>query len=129
MSVPVVLSVSRLQNPISYRRILTSNGFIHLLGFASTGAIPPTSCWVTVEGAFHASELGEPIMSKNSTVLNTLWRQLVLTFGVAATGAAIGAVATSDDVFAKQFACSAVEITLPEMTYDPELQMMVHPVT
>ncbi len=68
-------------------------------------------------------------MSKNSTLLNTLWRQLVVTFGVAATGTAIGAVATSDNVFAKQFACSAVEITLPEMTYDPELQMMVHPVT
>jgi hypothetical protein len=82
-----------------------------------------------LEGAFYASELGEPNMSKNSIVLNTLCRRLVLTLGVGATGAAISAVGTSDSVFAKQFACSAVEITLPEMTYDPELQMMVHPVT
>jgi hypothetical protein len=55
-----------------------------------------------LEGAFHASELGEPNMSKNSTLLNTLWRQLVLTFGVGAAGAAIGTVATSDNVFAKR---------------------------
>jgi hypothetical protein len=68
-------------------------------------------------------------MSKKHTWFSTLWRRLVLTLGVGASGAVIAAVTAPDDVFAKQFACSAVEITLPEMTYDPELQMMVHPVT
>ena len=68
-------------------------------------------------------------MSKHSNWLNTSWRRVVLTLSLGATGAAISAVATSDGVFAKQFACSGIEVKLPEMTYDPELQMMVDPVT
>ena len=68
-------------------------------------------------------------MSKHSDWLNTSWRRVVLTLGLGATGAVIGAIATSDSVFAKQFACSGIEVKLPEMTYDAELQMMVNPVT
>jgi hypothetical protein len=67
-------------------------------------------------------------MSKHSGWLNTSWRRVVLMLGLGAAGGTIS-IATSDAVFAKQFACTGIEIQLPEMMYDPELQMMVDPAT
>ena len=68
-------------------------------------------------------------MSENRNLLSTAWGWLFVMLGLGAAGTATGAVAASDGVFAKQFARSGVEVTLPAMTYDPELQMMVDPVT
>lgn len=56
-------------------------------------------------------------------------RQVLRLFGLGAAGTAIGVVATANGVFAKQFAGDVTEVKLPEMTYDPELQMMVDPST
>jgi hypothetical protein len=62
-------------------------------------------------------------------LFNAARRQVLRMFGLGAAGTVIGAVVASDSLFAKQFAGEASPIKLPEMTYDPELQMMVDPVT
>jgi hypothetical protein len=44
-------------------------------------------------------------------------------------GGAAGLVAAADTLFARQFARETTPVKLPEMVYDPGLQMMVDPVT
>lgn len=55
-------------------------------------------------------------------------RNVLRLFGLGAAGT-VGAVVASGNVFAKQFAGDVTPVKLPEMTYDPELQMMVDPST
>ncbi len=59
------------------------------------------------------------------TTRRGLLRLLVL----GAAGAMLGAAAISNKVFAKQFLAEGAKIRLPEMVYDPSLQMMVDPKT
>ena len=68
-------------------------------------------------------------MSKDHVPFNPTWGRLLVMLGLGAAGTAVGAVTAPDGVFATQFARSGIEFNLPEMTYDPELQMMVNPVT
>lgn len=56
-------------------------------------------------------------------------RQVLRLLGLGATGTAISAVVGTERLFAKQFAGEAPALKLPEMAYDPELQMMVDPKT
>lgn len=67
-------------------------------------------------------------MSKDH-LFNSARRQVLRMFGLGAAGTAIGAVVASGSLFAKQFAGDVTPVKLPEMTYDPELQMMVDPLT
>lgn len=53
-------------------------------------------------------------------------RRLLRLFGVSAAG---GIFVATDNLFAKQFARAAVPVRLPDMVYDPDLQVMVDPVT
>lgn len=62
-------------------------------------------------------------------LFNAARRQVLQMLGLGAAGTIIGVVVASDSLFAKQFAGEVSPIKLPEMTYDPELQMMVDPVT
>jgi hypothetical protein len=55
-------------------------------------------------------------------------RNVLRLFGLGAAGT-VGAVVASSNVFAKQFAGDVTPVKLPDMTYDPELQMMVDPST
>jgi hypothetical protein len=52
----------------------------------------------------------------------------ILGFGAVGLGAA-RAVVRADTLFAKQFARGTTPVQLPDMVYDPDLQMMVDPVT
>ena len=56
-------------------------------------------------------------------------RRILKLFGLGAAGTAVGAVAASNRIFAKQFVDDGLDIKLPKMTYDPQLQMMVDPQT
>jgi hypothetical protein len=60
---------------------------------------------------------------------NTARRQVLRMLGLGAAGTAISAVVASDGLFAKQFADEVPRVKVPEMTYDPQLQMMVDPVS
>jgi len=52
----------------------------------------------------------------------------ILGLGAVGLGAARAAV-RADTLFAKQFARGTTPVQLPDMVYDPDLQMMVDPVT
>lgn len=52
-------------------------------------------------------------------------RRLLGMLGLGAAGAVVGV----DTLFAKQFARETTSVKLPDMVYDPNLQMMVDPVT
>ena len=52
-------------------------------------------------------------------------RRLLYMLGLGTAGAALGA----DTLFAKQFARPTTPVKLPDMVYDPDLQVMVDPVT
>lgn len=67
-------------------------------------------------------------MSKDHTI-NAARRRVLRLFGLGAAGTALGVVAATESVFAKQFAGNVTPVKLPDMTYDPELQMMVDPAT
>jgi hypothetical protein len=70
------------------------------------------------------------IMSKdNDRAINSARRRVLKLFGLGAAGTALGVVAGTEILFAKQFAGDVAPIKLPEMIYDPELQMMVDPTT
>jgi hypothetical protein len=56
-------------------------------------------------------------------------RLLLAMLGVGAAGTAAGAAEPSSGLFARQFLDRGVEMSVPQMVYDPELQMMVDPVT
>jgi len=49
--------------------------------------------------------------------------------GLGAAGATLAIFAGSKTLLARQFVSDSVPVRLPEMVYDPELQMMVDPVT
>jgi len=55
-------------------------------------------------------------------------RRLLKMFGLAVTGTAVVTV-ISDKIFAKQFLDQGPSVTVPEMVYDPDLQLMVDPLT
>jgi hypothetical protein len=56
-------------------------------------------------------------------------RKLLAGLGAGAAGTALLAVTGSSRLFAAQFVGEATRIDMPKMIYDPELQMMVDPVT
>lgn len=56
-------------------------------------------------------------------------RRILSLFGFGAAGTAIGVVVASDKVFAKQFCGAVADVAKPPMVYDPELQVMVDPLT
>lgn len=56
-------------------------------------------------------------------------RSILSLFGLGAAGTALGAVVASDKVFAKQFCGEGFSAPNPPMVYDPELQVMVDPMT
>ena len=67
-------------------------------------------------------------MSKdNDRLINSARRRVLKLFGLGAAGTALGVVAGTENLFAKQFVGNVTPIKLPEMTYDPQLQMMVDP--
>jgi hypothetical protein len=67
-------------------------------------------------------------MSKDH-VLNIARREMLRMLGLGVAGTAVGAVVASDRVFATQFGGDVYPVKVPEMKYDPDLQMMVDPVT
>ena len=66
---------------------------------------------------------------RDDRVINSARRQILRLFGLGAVGTVVGTIAASKSVFAKQFAGDVTPVKLPEMTYDPKLQMMVDPST
>ena len=57
-------------------------------------------------------------------------RRLLYMLGLGAIGfGAVQTVVKAEAIFAKQFAAKTHPLELPEMEYDPDLQMMVDPVT
>ena len=69
------------------------------------------------------SDLKGEIMNEGGPS-NISRRQLLQLIGVAA-----GAALAADTLFARQFARQTTPVTLPDMVYDPDLQVMVDPVT
>ena len=62
--------------------------------------------------------------------VNRLHHWCLTALGIGAAGSLAGtAGASSSAVFAKQFLDKGAPMAVPEMVYDPELQMMVDPVT
>lgn len=59
----------------------------------------------------------------------TARRKMLTLLGLGTAGAVLAASAGSKSLFAKQFVGEAPRVDLPKMVYDPELQMMVDPVT
>jgi len=68
-------------------------------------------------------------MTKREVTFNSARRRALKLFGLGAAGAAIGTVVGSDTIFAKQFVEDGPTVRLPEMVYDPHLQMMIDPIT
>ncbi len=62
-------------------------------------------------------------------LFNAARRRLLTLFGVGAAGTALAVVSGSGLLFAKQFVGDASRVNIPDMVYDPKLQMMVDPVT
>jgi hypothetical protein len=56
-------------------------------------------------------------------------RGLLKLLGLGTAGTAVGAVVASNRVFARQFVDACQSGKLPDMVYDPELQVMVDPTT
>lgn len=56
-------------------------------------------------------------------------RRALKLFGLGIAGTALATVASTNRVFAKQFVGEGPYIKLPEMVYDPHLQLMVDPLT
>jgi hypothetical protein len=56
-------------------------------------------------------------------------RRMLKLFGFGVTGTAAGVIVATDRIFAKQFLDEGPTIKLPDMVYDPDLQMMVDPAT
>jgi len=63
-------------------------------------------------------------MSWDDMSLKTSRRRLLILFGLGAAG-----TVAADSLFARLFARESTSVTLPEMVYDPHLQMMVDPAT
>lgn len=56
-------------------------------------------------------------------------RNALRLFGFGVAGTVVGAAVGSSKVFARQFAGPVNPVQLPEMVYDPDLQVMVDPVS
>ena len=68
-------------------------------------------------------------MSKSGQSFNAARRKVLSLFGLGAAGTALGVVVASDKVFAKQFCGAAANVKAAPMLYDPDLQVMVDPLT
>jgi hypothetical protein len=68
-------------------------------------------------------------MMKSNGIFDPLVSRLLNMVGIATIGAVIVPLAGGQQVFAKQFFQEATPMPLPEMAYNPELQLMVNPVT
>jgi hypothetical protein len=68
-------------------------------------------------------------MSSKHGLFSVGRRKLLAGLGAGAAGAALLAATGSSRLFAAQFVGEATRIDMPKMIYDPELQMMVDPVT
>jgi hypothetical protein len=71
---------------------------------------------------------GEPIM-KAVISFNAARRTALRLFGIGAAGTVIGAIVGAENLYAKHFTGPVTPVKLPDMVYDPELQMMVNPDT
>lgn len=67
-------------------------------------------------------------MTTRSVSVNLI-RLLLGIVGVGAVGATIETAEASKDIFARQFLNRGAGMTIPNMVYDPKLQVMVDPVT
>jgi len=56
-------------------------------------------------------------------------RRILRFFGFGAAATVVGTAIASNRIFAKHFVDEGLHLSLPEMTYDPRLQMMVNPRT
>lgn len=60
---------------------------------------------------------------------NAARRRMLTLLGLGAAGTALATISGSKGLFAKQFIGDAARVNIPDMVYDPELQMMVDRVT
>jgi hypothetical protein len=65
---------------------------------------------------------------KGKAEINAERRTILAMLGFGAATTAVGTVG-SKSVFAKQFLEEGAEMKIPQMVYDPNLQMMVDPIT
>lgn len=68
-------------------------------------------------------------MIQDNATFSSARRRLLKLLGLGVVGTALGTVVASDKVFAKQFLGKGPEVNIPDMVYDPDLQMMVDPLT
>lgn len=61
--------------------------------------------------------------------INTTRRKVLTLLGLGAAGSVLASVTGSSRLFAKQFVGEGTKSKMPDMVYDPELQMMVDPIT
>lgn len=71
----------------------------------------------------------ESDMKYAKTSFNAARRRLLKLLGLGAAGMVLAVSTGSKSLFAKQFVGETTHVDFPEMVYDPELQMMVDPVT
>ena len=71
----------------------------------------------------------EDVMQYKNGSFRATRRRLLRLLGLGAAGMAVGTLAGPGRLFATQFVGEATQLKLPEMVYDPELQMMVDPAT
>lgn len=68
-------------------------------------------------------------MNHDKHAFSTARRRVLKLFGFGAVGTAVGVIAATDRIFAKQFVSDGPVIKLPDMVYDQKLQVMVDPLT
>jgi hypothetical protein len=73
--------------------------------------------------------LGGLHMKDDRNAFRAARRRALKLFGLGIAGTALATTASTDRVFANQFVGNGPVIELPEMVYDPHLQMKVNPVT
>jgi len=66
---------------------------------------------------------------RGNSAFSAARRNALRLLGLGVTGTVVGAGVGSSRVFAKQFVGPANPVQLPEMVYDPDLQVMVDPVS
>lgn len=66
---------------------------------------------------------------RGNSAFSAARRNALRLFGLGVTGTVVGAAVGVNKVFAKQFAGPVNPVQLPEMVYDPDLQVMVDPAT
>lgn len=68
-------------------------------------------------------------MKYHSGSFSAARRKLLTLLGLGAAGAILPASMGSGRLFAKQFVGETSKVDIPKMVYDPELQMMVDPIS